>query len=133
MSNPDHSAARKLWRTAENGKTSLIGRRCDTCGKRSFSPTIYCDACLGESFSEADLGSCGVLYTFSEVHVAPKEFTTPYVVGYVDFDPDIRVFAQLEGEAASFAPGDSVEAVVGEIRRGGDGERILGYKFRRAA
>jgi uncharacterized OB-fold protein len=39
----------------------------------------------------------GVLYSWSVVHVAPKPWATPYVIGYVDLPNRVRVFSHIGG------------------------------------
>ncbi|WP_337997271.1 Zn-ribbon domain-containing OB-fold protein [Oleispirillum naphthae] len=117
------------WRS-EGDKVILVGRRCRSCGKVSFSGTRYCDVCWGESFEAVDIGSSGTLYSFSEIHVAPKAFKTPYVIGYVDMSEEVRVFAQVEGSAATLTPGATVEATVGPVRYDENGDAVESYKFR---
>jgi uncharacterized OB-fold protein len=118
-----------LWRS-ENGRVVLVGRRCKKCGKRSFSRTQYCDACRGDEFEAIDLGGSGKLYSFSEVHIAPPQFKTPYVIGYVDMADDIRVFGQVENCAADLKLDDPVEVVLGTVRLD-NGEPVQSYKFRK--
>ncbi len=40
----------------------------------------------------------GLLYSWSVVHVAPKPWVTPYVIGYVDLPNGVRVFAHIGGD-----------------------------------
>jgi uncharacterized OB-fold protein len=79
------------------------------------------------------LAGRGVLYSFSEVHIAPKDFKVPYLVGYVDFPNDVRVFAQLRGESQGFEIGDSVVPDIDVIRVQPDGTEVESYVFRPAS
>ncbi len=116
------------------GRLFLIGSRCPTCGKHAFPRRAFCDACgTGEGLESVRLESTGALYSFSEVHVAPKVFSTPYVIGYVDLPANVRVLAQIEAPAADLRPGDAVTAVLGVIRRSDSGQPVISYKFRKAA
>jgi len=80
----------------------------------------------------ARLSRTGTLYSYSEVHVAPRVFTTPYVVGYVDLPEGVRVFAQVEHRAAELAPGERVEVTLGTIRTSDSGRAVISYKFRKS-
>jgi uncharacterized OB-fold protein len=76
------------------------------------------------------LSRVGTLYSFSTVHVAPKGFPTPYVIGYVDLPEDVRLFGQIEGATTGLEVGAAVEVVLGVVRVSEAGEPIIGYKFR---
>ena len=71
------------------------------------------------------------MYTFSEVHVAPKVFTTPYVIGYVDLPEDVRVLGQVDHTAAELRLDEPVEVVLGVIRTSESGQSVISYKFRK--
>jgi uncharacterized OB-fold protein len=77
------------------------------------------------------LGRVGTLYSFTIVYVAPRGFTAPYAVGYVDLPEGLRVFAPIIGwhSPADLEMGRSVELVIEKMgeREGAD---IMGYKYR---
>jgi uncharacterized OB-fold protein len=116
----------------EGGKLFLIGSRCPTCGKQSFPRRTICDACgTSAGLESVRLPNTGVLYSYSEIQVAPKAFTTPYVIGYVDLPGDVRVFGQVEHTAAELTPDEPVEVVLGVIRKLDSGQPVISYKFRK--
>jgi uncharacterized OB-fold protein len=116
----------------EGGKVFLIGSRCPKCGKHTFPRRTVCDGCGTSGEQEpVRLSNTGSLYSFSEIHVAPKVFTTPYVIGYVDLPEDVRVFGQVEHPAAELRPDESVEMVLGVIRKLDSGQPVISYKFRK--
>ena len=118
----------------EGGKIFLIGSRCPKCGKHAFPRRTFCDACgTSGGLEPVRLSNTGTLYTFSEVHVAPKMFPTPYVIGYVDLPENVRVLGQVEHPAAELRPGESVEVVLGVIRKSESGQPVISYKFRKHA
>lgn len=123
----------QAYRKNSDGTVVLMGRRCTGCSKRFFPAVDFCDACDGDAFEAIELEPRGTLYSYSEIHVAPKYFPTPYVVGYVDFGPDLRVFGQIEDAASDLAVDCPVVPVLGPVRRTSDGEIIEGYRFRREA
>ncbi len=116
----------------DGGTVFLIGSRCRTCGKHAFPCRTFCDACGASAGLEpVRLSNTGRLYTFSEVHVAPKAFATPYVIGYVDLPEDVRVLGQVEHAAAELRPDEPVRVVLGVIRKAEDGHPVVSYKFRK--
>jgi uncharacterized OB-fold protein len=110
----------------------LVGSRCRTCDKHTFPQRDWCDACDdGGAMEPIRLSRSGRLYSFSEVHVAPSVFTTPYVVGYIDLAEGVRVFAQIEHRASELALGEELEVTLGTIRTTADGDPVISYKFRK--
>jgi uncharacterized OB-fold protein len=73
----------------------LIGSSCDSCGARAFPQRRVCAACRSANLRQVRLGRTGRLYTYAIVRQAPKEFSTPYIIGYVDLDEGVRVFTRL--------------------------------------
>lgn len=116
----------------EGGKVYLIGSRCPKCGKHAFPRRTFCDACgTSTGLEPVRLSNTGTLYSFSEVHVAPKMFATPYVIGYVDLPENVRVLGQVEHRAAELRPGEPVKVVLGVIRTSDTGQPVISYKFRK--
>jgi uncharacterized OB-fold protein len=124
-------AAAEGWVEEEDGRIFLIGARCQQCGKHSFPYRSRCDQCgTRDSTARARLSRSGLLYSFSTIHVAPKGFATPYVIGYVDLPEEVRLFGQIEGNDAGLHMGATVELILGVVRVAEGGERVMGYKFR---
>ena len=119
------------WVEAEAGLT-LIGGQCTDCGRRFFPSKQHCPGCGGAEVKPAELSRHGRLYSYSTIHTAPRGFTVPYTVGFVDLNDDVRVFGQIEGGDAGLELDASMEPVLGVIRTSEDGD-VQGYKFRRAA
>jgi uncharacterized OB-fold protein len=116
----------------DDGKVHLVGSHCPECGKYAFPAAIYCDNCgNNEEMERAKLSPTGKLYAYSEVHIAPKVLTTPYVLGYVDFPEDVRVLGQVEHTAAELQVDATVKTVLGVIRHLEDGRPVVSYKFRK--
>ncbi len=117
----------------EGGKVHLIGSRCPECGKVAFPRRTLCDRCGNDSGLEpVRLSNTGKLYSFSEVFVAPKAFSTPYVIGYVDLPEDVRLCGQVEHTAAELQVDEPVEVVLGVIRKTEDGRPVVSFKFRKS-
>lgn len=116
----------------EDGKVFLMGSQCPECSKYAFPPAVYCDNCGNSAGIEpAKLSNSGTLYSFSEIHIAPKVLTVPYVLGYVDFPEDVRVLGQVEHPAAELEVDEQVEVVLGVIRHTEDNQPVKSYKFRK--
>ena len=73
----------------------LIGSRCESCGALAFPPRQVCASCRSAELRRVRLGGIGRLYTYGIVRQAPKEFPTPYIIGYVDLDEGVRVFTRV--------------------------------------
>jgi uncharacterized OB-fold protein len=78
----------------------LVGQCCDECGRALFPRTGVCPACRSENLADSEMPAQGVLYSWSVVHVAPKPWVTPYVIGYVDLPNGVRVFSHIGGDPA---------------------------------
>ena len=116
----------------ENNQICLIGNRCLNCNKTMFPTKNYCDNCgNSENFEELKVSHTGSLYSYTEVHVAPKEFEVPFIVGYVDFPEDVRIFGQIDGEMDDLSLNDTMVTVLGIIRHDDNGGNIISYKFRK--
>jgi uncharacterized OB-fold protein len=121
------------WRVAGD-EVHLLGMRCDHCGTKAFPAREVCSGCGRDTgLREAELSARGRVYTFSEVHVAPKGFPVPYVLAYVDLDDGVRLLGQVDGTAKDLTLDQKVAVVLGEIRTRGDGTSVVSYRFRRIA
>ena len=92
----------------------LIGSMCPSCNEYFFPATPYCRKCL-EPTAKADLGSEGVLYSYTVIRTkAPLGLPTPYCVGYVDLaGRSLRIFFLLDPDAIeTFKPGLAVRLAV---------------------
>ena len=77
--------------------TPLRGSVCRTCRTTVFPIAIVCPQCMSEELDVEDMPRDGTLYSFTTLHVGPKEWTKPYEVGYVDLANGVRVFSHLAG------------------------------------
>jgi uncharacterized OB-fold protein len=111
-----------------DGHAVLVGGRCTDCGARAFPRPPVCAGCMSETIVAEKLPREGVLYAFSVVHIAPKKWTLPMRIGYVDLEGGVRVFTHLEG--SDFAIGDRVEVGVGVVGQDESGA-IESFVFKR--
>lgn len=77
------------------GVPRMLAAACAACGLLCVPRLLRCSRCGNGRFTASPLDPAGVLYAFSEVAVAPKGWTVPYRVGYVDMRAGIRLFARL--------------------------------------
>ncbi len=125
----EYFPATQPWRL-DGEALHLKGMVCTKCGTKAFPIREVCSACGCDKVEPVELSARGTLYSFSEVHVAPKGFATPYVVGYVDLDDGVRLFGQVEGTAAGLSIDQPVAVTLGAIRSRPDGTQVLSYKFK---
>jgi uncharacterized OB-fold protein len=113
----------------ERGAPFLIGSSCRSCGQRVFPPVHVCPECMSEDVQPLKLSRDGGLYSWSTVHVAPKEWRVPYVAGYVDLPEGVRVFAHIVGDPARLAMDMKVRLTVAELGRDAAGAPVMSYAF----
>jgi uncharacterized OB-fold protein len=117
--------------TDHDGTVRLHGSKCAHCGVVAFPPHPLCSACGAEDGQDTvQLSPVGTLYTFSEIHIAPKGFATPYAVGYVDLPEGVRLFGQIETAAAGLEVGQQVAVTLGPVRADASGRTVVSYKFK---
>src|ERR1700704_3736348 len=126
---PEYFPASKPWRL-DGDSLHLTGMSCTACGTKAFPAREVCSACGSGDIAPVELSARGKLYSFSEVHVAPKGFPTPYVVGYVAVEDGVRLFGQVEGAGSNLSLDQSGVVVLGPIRTRNDGTQVVSYKFR---
>jgi len=126
----EYFPASRPW-TEEGGAVRLHGSKCAHCGVAAFPPHPSCPACGAEGSQDTvQLSPVGTLYTFSEIHIAPKGFVTPYAVGYVDLPEGVRLFGQIETPAADLRLGQQVAVTLGPVRADASGRMVISYKFK---
>ena len=126
----EYFPASRPW-TEAGGVVRLHGSRCAGCGAVAFPPHPSCPGCGAESGQETvQLSPVGTLYTFCEIHIAPKGFATPYAVGYVDLPEGVRLFGQIDAPAADLKLGQQVAVTLGPVRADASGRTVVSYKFK---
>ncbi len=71
----------------------LMAGKCVKCGKIHLPPRNLCDNCLSDNFEWIPISGKGKLLTYTIIHVAPAQFQsqTPYAVGIVQLERDLRI------------------------------------------
>lgn len=82
------------------GRYCLQGSQCRSCTRSFFPVKIVCPYCGADAPVHVALPAHGSLYSFTTVHVSSSR-KTPYLLGYVDLSPSIRVLSLLTGNAAT--------------------------------
>jgi uncharacterized OB-fold protein len=108
------------------GGPVLVGGVCRSCGVRLFPFAEICPACIGEDIQRDPMPREGTLYSFTVVHVGPKTWDKPYMLGYVDLDNGVRVFSHLRG---SVRIGQRVALATSEIGTDAEGTPISTFVF----
>lgn len=118
------------WGRDERGEVFLSIQVCSHCQRRFFPDVRVCPYCFEQgALDRTRVFGPGTLYSYSTVHVAPKQFRPPYTIGYVDFEPNLRVFGRIQTEDASRLSVDMpVRLVAGTVKWDGD-DPVEGYLF----
>lgn len=108
----------------------LVAGRCASCGKLVFPPPEFCPDCAGDKMQPAELPRDGRLYTWSVVHAARAGWDAPFVLGYVDLAPDVRVLAHIVGaEPGELAIGMRVRVRGRSPLANLAGQQVLAFEF----
>ncbi len=108
----------------------LIGSRCADCSMLVFPPQDYCPACASPNVTPTRLSRDGKLYTYSVVHIAPKGWQAPYVIGYVDLPEGVRVFSHISvGDTRQLQHDMPVRLALGILRTDELGQPVPSFLF----
>ena len=123
----------------EGGRPSLIGSRCADCGEVYFPSAANCTRCLGTRLEPHDLGSSGVLWSWTIQGFCPKppynsgetaDSFRPYGVGYVEMACGIKVESRLTvADPASLRIGMPMALTIAAYRIAEDGKQVSTFAF----
>lgn len=120
-----------IIKVSENGKPSLIGTNCTSCGKVSFPKKEVCPYCLSKSkYERIEFGHRGVISTFTICHTAPKGFEAPYALGLINTDNNIQVLSQIEGDLTNIQQGGNVDLILSPTIVDDDGNQHFAWKYK---
>jgi uncharacterized protein len=88
-------SAQRSWIDRDAGR--LVGSRCDLCAAVSWPGRPICERCGQAGTTEFRLTDTGTLITYTTVWVSRPGLVTPYVLGQVDLDDGVRIFAHGRG------------------------------------
>ena len=118
-----------LVKSGAAGAPRLIGGRCAKCGALSFPRAAVCTECMSEEIEKTELAGTGRVYSYSMVHQAPKGWSVPYALGYVDLTDKVRVLAHIDVPESALAIDMPVRLSVGRVGTGPAGEPLMSYTF----
>jgi len=111
-----------------DGPRLLVGR-CRDCGALSFPAAAVCHKCWSHFIDRVEAGPQGTLYSYSTVHIGPKPWRTPYVLGYVDVTPQLRVLTHIQAaDAGAIRIGSTVQLTRSDVQLE-DGRAISTFVF----
>ena len=130
----------RLKITSQNGpdgslKGTLIGFSCKDCGAPVFGPAIFCQSCTSTNLEPVDLGSKGILYSFTIVRIPPAGWPgpVPYVLGQVELPQGPQVLAEvIDCEHDDLKIGMPVEMTIQSVPAENGGPDKAVYKWRPA-
>lgn len=112
----------------------LIGSKCGECGLVFWPPRVVCPCCVrDDTTKELRLSRRAKVESVAVVYQAPKGFTAPYVQGSVRMPEGLSIgtlFTGVEPNEGCLQIGQEVEMVVDRLREDGNGNTIVGWKFR---
>lgn len=113
-----------------DGGPRLLANRCQNCSYLSFPPSTVCPECWGEDQDAVPLSRSGNLYTYSVIHIAPKGWKVPYIIGYVDLPEGVRIFTHISTDNPDDLQVDMpVRLDIGPIKLDEQGEPVNGFRF----
>ena len=125
---------RRLKITDDAGtEGTLIGFRCSDCGVSVFGPATFCQSCTSFAVEQVDLGSRGILYSYTIVRIPPAGWPgpVPYVLGQVDLPAGPQVLAEvIDCEPSDLTIGMPVELAIQAVPSQEGGDDKLVYKWR---
>jgi uncharacterized OB-fold protein len=121
-------------------RPSLIGSRCTHCGEVYFPASRGCTRCLATEMEACDLGSKGILWSWTIQAFLPKppynsgeteaDFA-PYGVGYVAMPSGIKVESRLTvANPEKLAIGMPMALAVAPYGKTPEGAELLTFVFR---
>jgi uncharacterized OB-fold protein len=118
----------------------LIGSRCTACGIVTFPAQDSCPRCASTEMEERLLPRRGRLWAWTTQEFPPPsppytgasgDAFSPYGVGYVELDGDVKVETRLaEADPAVLSTGMEMELVVVPFRTDDDGNEVMSFAFR---
>ena len=124
----------------DGDRPRLIGSKCVDCGEVYFPATPNCTRCLSTRMERYDLGSTGVLWSWTIQGFLPKapynsgetpENFTPYGVGYIEMACKIKVESRLTlADPEAMQIGMPMELILVPYRSTGTDEAVFTFAFK---
>ena len=108
-----------------------VGARCASCHALALGARDLCPVCWSRNtMVRSPAGRTGRVYSCTIVHQSADGFETPMIVGYVDIEEGLRVFAHLESAVGTSLIGAEVALSTARLRRAADGAWLIGPRYR---
>lgn len=85
-----------------------------------FPASPVCSACMSEEMEAVALSAKGNIYAFSEIHVGPKKWKKPYILGYVDLEEGVRILAHIVGDTPTIGGSVYLDTALVGVTEAGD-------------
>lgn len=72
--------------------------KCNSCDYHSISTKYVCPKCRKGKLEKLEIGSKGEVYSFTDIHIAPAEFSSlaPYTVALIQLnDANVKVTVRM--------------------------------------
>lgn len=123
----------RYWREADR-RYRLEGVECEECGQKFIGPREVCPNCHSREFKEIKLNRVGKIISYTVIRSAPERYEdlTPYVVGIIELEDDLRIMGQItDAEPDEVEINDEIEFVFRKVKEESKAGIInYGYKFR---
>jgi len=109
----------------------LVAKECTACGARYFDRRNACAACGKTDFTTVELGTSGVLRTFTIVAYAAPGVPVPFVAGVVDLDgTSVRTnVINVPADADHVRTGMNLRLATYVVGADDDGTEAIGFGF----
>jgi uncharacterized OB-fold protein len=112
----------------------LLGTRCEGCSEHFYPRRVVCAKCLSMETTDVELGSRGILYSFTFVQMpffgaSPDTAQAGYGVGQVDLPEGPRVQFPLAGAQEDFRVGQTVQLELYTLRQEAEHDVVI-VRFR---
>ncbi|MDH7479124.1 MAG: Zn-ribbon domain-containing OB-fold protein [Syntrophomonadaceae bacterium] len=116
--NRNSPSGRPFWEGLRQGR--FLAPRCRACGELFFPPRPFCPECLGEELEWQKLSGRGTLHSWTELHYARPEFSTPFLLGLIDLEEGVgRIIARIEDASGrELQIGQPMEIQISEVEEG---------------
>lgn len=123
-----------IWRRSQERYT-LTGNHCETCKSDYYPSKQLCPKCRRKGkLVEKQMPLKGKIYSYSEVHAAPKGFEheSPYFLAVIELENGVKVLSQvIDSAPESVVIGAPVEVRFRKIFEDNEeGAIAYGFKFK---
>lgn len=116
-----------------NALPQLLGVECPACHTRFAGKRVICLECAHRGMDECRLSPYGAVHTFTIIHQTPKGsvMEAPYAIAQVHLEDGPIVSTAIDGAPLdTVRVGLRVEMALHDVKRDGDGNRVVAYVFR---